>query len=740
MTDTHASSREMGLGTRLSLSNFLLVLVVLTALIGAITWSTARSIEQRATLEVQDRTELLTKLVRATDDDLRFRTTELGKAFNARLDKRVSLGGESVEMGGKPVPVLSWQGRPLNADTSLIDEFSQLTRSTTTVFVKSGDDFVRISTSLKNEQGQRATGTMLDRQHPAYQLGLQGQPYVGLIALFGRQYMTRYDPLHSSDGKLVGMTFVAQDFTDYLGILKKTIRELKIGDTGYFYVLDARTGSQQGDLVIHPAKEGKNMLEAKDADGHPFVREMLERKNGVLRYPWINAELGETRPREKVVAFTYLKEWDWVVAGGTYIDEFSAEVVHMRNLYGSLGLAIVLLISLAGWLMFRKLVVQPLAEVGQAADRIAHGDLTVKLSVRRRDEVGLLQEAINRIGQGLTTVVRTVRDNAQSVASASAQIAEGNQDLNARTESQASSLEETAASMEQLGSTVSQNAAHGRTASELAVHASQVASRGGAVVAEVVHTMHGINDSSRRIADIIGVIDGIAFQTNILALNAAVEAARAGEQGRGFAVVASEVRSLAQRSAEAAKEIKTLITASVERVEQGSEQVNQAGQTMQEVVEAIRRVSAVVGEISTASSEQSAGVAQVGEAVTHMDHATQQNAALVEEMAAAAGSLRTQAEDLVQAVSLFKLEGGVSAPSPIRSQAAASATGARALGDAAVSDKVTPQLTGEGDRPALRLASQAAPQSGGAGASPMSRNRSQGGATAAASEPDWESF
>ena len=666
MTDTHASSREMGLGTRLSLSNFLLVLVVLAALIGAITWSTARSIEQRATLEVQDRTELLTKLVRATDDDLRLRTTELGKAFNARLDKRVSLGGETIEMGGKPVPVLNWQGRPLNADTSVIDEFSQLTRSTTTVFVKSGDDFVRISTSLKNEQGQRATGTLLERQHPAYQLGLQDQPYVGLIALFGRQYMTRYDPLHNSDGKLVGMTFVAQDFTEYLGILKKTIRELKIGETGYFYVLDARTGPQQGDLVIHPAKEGKNMLEAKDADGHLFVREMLERKNGVLRYPWINAELGETRPREKVVAFTYLKEWDWVVAGGTYIDEFSAEVVHMRNLYGSLGLGIVLLISLAGWLMFRKLVVQPLAEVGQAADRIAHGDLTVKLSVRRRDEVGLLQEAINRIGQGLTSVVRTVRDNAQSVASASAQIAEGNQDLNARTESQASSLEETAASMEQLGSTVSQNAAHGRTASELAVHASQVASRGGAVVAEVVHTMHGINDSSRRIADIISVIDGIAFQTNILALNAAVEAARAGEQGRGFAVVASEVRRLAGHATSSSKEIKGLITDSVERVAVGEDLVRRAGETINELVSSVQNVSSIMSEVAAAADEQSGRIADISSTVGKLDEVTQQNAALVEESAAAADSLRDQAHRLTDIVHTFRLsrDTPIAAPTP----------------------------------------------------------------------------
>ena len=332
--------------------------------------------------------------------------------------------------------------------------------------------------------------------------------------------------------------------------------------------------------------------------------------------------------------------------------------VALTTLFVTAALAIAVAVVAALWLI--RSITGPLARAVHAADLVAAGDLTVQIQADSQDETGKLLQSLDKMQQALVRTVSTVRQNAESVASASAQIASGNHDLSARTESQASALEETAASMEELGSTVRQNADNARQANQLAVSASTVAVQGGEVVSQVVETMKGISTASNKIADIIGVIDGIAFQTNILALNAAVEAARAGEQGRGFAVVASEVRSLAGRSAEAAKEIKSLIGASVERVEQGNVQAERAGQTMTEVVNAIRRVTDIMGEISAASSEQSAGVSQVGEAVTQMDQATQQNAALVEQMAAAAGSLSGQARELVEAVAVFKLAQGAS--------------------------------------------------------------------------------
>jgi methyl-accepting chemotaxis protein len=319
------------------------------------------------------------------------------------------------------------------------------------------------------------------------------------------------------------------------------------------------------------------------------------------------------------------------------------------------------------------------ALAASVARAVAMGDLTVNLPVDAGDNRSIMS-ALKEMRDHLISTVRSVRENAEGVSTASSEIADGNHDLSTRTESQASFLEQTAASMEELSSAVKQNADSARQANQLALNASTVAVKGGQVVAQVVDTMKGINEASHKISEIISVIDGIAFQTNILALNAAVEAARAGEQGRGFAVVASEVRSLAGRSADAAKEIKTLINASVERVEQGTILVDQAGSTMTEVADSIKRVTDIMGKISAASDEQASGVAEVGAAVTHMDQVTQQNAALVEEMAAATTSLKSQAQDLVQTVASFNLGGNnrqhsaVPRPSTVRAQAPAAKT------------------------------------------------------------------
>ena len=329
----------------------------------------------------------------------------------------------------------------------------------------------------------------------------------------------------------------------------------------------------------------------------------------------------------------------------------------MSVVYAALALLLIA-VSLGAFLFMNRVILRPLRSVGESFDKIAAGDLTTRVEVNSTNEIGQLFAAVKRMQESLTRTVSAVRRGVDEINVGSREISAGNTDLSSRTEEQAASLEETAASMEQLASTVKQNADNARQANQLAASASDVAERGGSAVSEVVTTMQAISASSRKISEIVSVIDGIAFQTNILALNAAVEAARAGEQGKGFAVVAGEVRSLAQRSAQAAKEIKGLIEDSVGKVGAGSQQVERAGATMQEIVASVKRVTDIMGEISAASEEQSSGIDQVNRAVSQMDEVTQQNAALVEEAAAAAGSLEEQAQRLAEAVAVFKINAG----------------------------------------------------------------------------------
>jgi methyl-accepting chemotaxis protein len=389
------------------------------------------------------------------------------------------------------------------------------------------------------------------------------------------------------------------------------------------------------------------------------------------------------------------------------------------------AIAMILVAILAGSAVLIRSIRVPLQEANELAARIAQGDLSARIDTTRGDEFGDLMKSLARMNESLARMVQQVRQSTDSIATASAEIATGNHDLSVRTEQTSSNLQSTASAMEELTSTVGHSADNARQASQLAASASTVAQKGGSVVQQVVSTMGEINASSKKISDIIGVIDGIAFQTNILALNAAVEAARAGEQGRGFAVVAGEVRSLAGRSAEAAKEIKALINTSVQKVDSGAQLVSQAGDTMNEIVQSVRRVADVIGEITAAASEQSSGIAQVNNSIANLDQMTQQNAALVEQSAAAAQSLREQADQLAQAVAVFKVAGHTAMAAPQ----------VRSTGDLAPRPQALARTAAPAAHAAKPKAAAALPSAKPAALAPAAQVKTKG-----ASDDDWETF
>ncbi|HEX7988145.1 MAG TPA: Cache 3/Cache 2 fusion domain-containing protein [Duganella sp.] len=656
------NTRNWGVGTKITVFTFALISVILAVLLSLINMSTSAMLKERAKSNVANSLNGISNTVEVFNNAMTNEAASFARLFAAGFgDGKFSLDpATKVDIGGKATPSLLHNGKTLNMDFTIPDKFTAETGVIATIFAADGEEFVRVSTSLKKENGERAVGTQLDHAHLSYAPLRAGNSYIGLATLFGKQYITQYDPIKDAGGKVIGVLFIGLDISKNMTMLKEKIKAITIGQTGYIYVLNAAPGKAQGTMLIHRTREGENLFERKTPDGRLFIQDMLAAKQGSMTYDWPDADGKELR--EKMVEFKTFKDWNWLIVGGTYTEEITHEAATLRNRYAALGLGALLVFAGVLFLLVRSVVSRPLARAEEAATRIAQGDLDVHLEIDNKDEIGLVLRALNGISSNLSTVVGQVRTGAEQITSASGEIASGNLDLSSRTEEQASSLEETAASMEQLSSAVKQNADNAAQANQMALAASGIAARGGEVVAQVVDTMGSINQSSRKIVDIISVIDGIAFQTNILALNAAVEAARAGEQGRGFAVVASEVRSLAQRSATAAKEIKALIDDSVSKVDVGSRQVEQAGTTMQEVVDSVRRVTDIMAEISSASEEQRAGIGQVHEAIAQMDQVTQQNAALVEEAAAAAHALQDQAHELEQVVRIFKLGSGNGAP------------------------------------------------------------------------------
>ena len=895
-TSARSSLARTSVGLRLSLLATLAVALVLLLLTWLVYRQSASAYETKSRQGLATATHVMQDTIALYDRALSDDTQRLAGSFVALLppgDVGQRLH-KPLKRGEFEVPNLSFGGKPLSPDDQLVDRFTAGTSAVATIFSRSGDDFVRISTSLTNNEGARVIGTALDPKGPAYALMMEGKPYTGRAKLFGRDYMTHYQPLRDRAGQVVAIAFVGVNYSDGLAALKERMRQLKIGTDGYFFVVDGAEGAQRGQLVVHPGSEGGAAVDLVDAADRAAFSRLLDGKDGdaVLR---LSARAGETAA-PATLSVEHFTPWKWTLVGveprasldatlhrmmaimlglsvlataliavliivasrrllsrplaracqiaqdiaagkldghidtsaggevgelmrsmqrmqhdlherierdqaiaaenrrvrialdssstGTLIADASLQVIYASPALRALlnGYAEQITRALPGIDADRPLVGQPLAVLEQGGalppellqrlqregsvrrqvhyggvcfdqafslirdedgqplgtvcewrdrtaeagveaevarivgaavdgdlsqrvgtegrtgfhlllarqlnalldangnsirqisgvlDALARGDLTARMQGEFHGVFAQMRDDANATVAQLTDIVGRIKQSSNAIDAAAGEIAAGNNDLSRRTEQQAANLEETAASMEELTSTVRQNAEHARQANQLAIGAASVASQGGDVVGQVVTTMGDIEKSSKKIAEIISVIDGIAFQTNILALNAAVEAARAGEQGRGFAVVASEVRTLAQRSANAAKEIKGLIDESVGKVTDGSALVRKAGTTMGEIVASVQRVTDIMAEISAASQEQSAGIEQVNQTVTQMDETTQQNAALVEEATAAARAMEEQAGHLAEAVSIFRFDEAHAVATPVAASRAA---------------------------------------------------------------------
>ncbi|CAB3649571.1 hypothetical protein LMG22037_00906 [Paraburkholderia phenoliruptrix] len=649
------SLRRASVGARLAVLSCVLVALIFASF----TWALTRSAGKQVSDQVFE-------CIAEKDRSIAAMITLFDKALSAEVDRSTSLFAsflpttytldetQKIDVNGVATPVFKAGDKVLNMDFSIPDQFLERSGAVATIFARTGDDFVRVTTSLKKQDGSRAIGTLLDRNGPAYALLIANKTYTGLAALFGKRWITQYRPVTDASGRVIGALFVGVNVDPEIQQVEDGIRKLKIGESGYYFVMNASKGADRGKLIVHPAAAGQ----AADNANAPYQR-MLDMKEGRLEYRSADATLGEQGARDKFVSFITVPEWQWLVAGVAPRDEVMAQVNATRNHFLIAGFVLVGVFAAVFLFAVRRLVSQPLDEAVKASERFASGDLSVRVAQsasRRDDEIGRLMRSIDGIGEGLARIVSQVRSASTDMSEGTEKIATGSGNIASRIATQASSLEETAASMEQITSTVQQNADHASQANTLVTRAADAALEGGRAVERVVSTMGDISRSSQKIAEITGVIEGIAFQTNILALNAAVEAARAGEHGKGFAVVASEVRALAQRSAASVKEIEGLIAESTATVQSGFQIAEQASTTMQGIVQQVGQVRAIMGEISVASREQSGGIEQVNLAVTQIGEATQQNATIVGEAEEAAAELRDHAARLAQVVSVFKLE------------------------------------------------------------------------------------
>lgn len=643
--------RSASVGLKLSLLTAVFLFTGLTALSLWLSSQAAGELRDTVGQSMARQQEQVTDMISLFDRTLASQATNLLNILLVDIPPDfILLPDNRIDVVGQSTPTLLNGGRALNGDYSMPDSFTRETGAPVTMFARDGDDFVRVTTSLKKADGSRAVGTLLERSSPSYTQLTAGTPYTGIATLFGVPYITKYKPITDGSGGVIGASFIGINITSEMAALEDRIRQMGQGESGFAMLVDV-SAKNQGQVIAGGPFEGQSIADIKTAEGDRAFAPLFNQPDGVMHYVPAASD-----GRARTVYYHAYPAWNWMIASTVFNDEIDAGIVALRNKCLMAGLLLTLLLAAIIYLLQRRLIGRPLGELVAMARDLAQGNLSRRTTHSRRDEIGQLAQAMNGIGEGLTNIVTQVRQSTARVGKGAAAISKDGAQLSSRSEQAASSLEQTSASLEQITATVTNTADGARQASQLIDDTAGMARQGDEAMHAAQTSMQAITESSHKIGDIITLINDIAFQTNILALNASVEAARAGEHGRGFAVVAQEVRSLADRAGKAATDIRTLVDRCVQDTQTGDIQLDAAATQVKAILEAVNRVNTVIGEISTGAAEQSEGIRQINAAVSDLDSTTQQNAAMVAQSTQAANDMDRQAAELEQLMAAFTLD------------------------------------------------------------------------------------
>lgn len=612
------------------------------------------SLEQRGIKELRLTNQQIADMMGAYASSLEESANLLGASFSASLPKRMSVdSAHPVTSGDKALPALKGGDVVFNNNFAQVDEFSRVTGGVATLFVREGDNFFRVATSVKNKEGERVTGSALDVKHPAYRLLIDGKPYVGKATLFGKDYMTRYLPINDDAGKVIGIAFVGLDLTESIKALKEKVRSVKVGETGYAFVLDASV--VPGMAVIHPTAEGKNLMDVKDKYGVPVARTLIEKGNGVTRYWWQNA--GEKEAREKLVVVQPFEKWGWLVATSAYSDEFVSEVRALQVQIAIAAIAVTLILVVTMMIATRRWITHPLRRALAVTQRVADGDLTQHIQAESSDEVGELLRSVDGMSTHLRSMIGEIDAGIRGLAESAHKLSMASDAVAASSGTQSQSATLMASAVEQMTASIQQVAEHAQSCRSLAENSGTVSDSGSEVINQAISSMAMIADTvnksaeavlhlgneSKEISQIVNVIREIADQTNLLALNAAIEAARAGEAGRGFAVVADEVRKLAERTSLSTTEITRMVDDIQTGAEKAVESMTRGEGQVQQGVSLAAEAGGRIADIKTGAIQVSDAVIGISDALREQSAANREIARNVETIAEQAGHNHVQA-------------------------------------------------------------------------------------------------